>query len=125
FNSHGHGIYARAPGTGEVLWEYPAFDKRCVSSPLIAGDLVLGSCGSGGGGNFVAAIKPGEQTTDGKPSLAYQMKKSAPYVPTGIAMGDLIWLWNDTGILTCLRAPTGDIRYQERVGGDFFGSPCW
>jgi outer membrane protein assembly factor BamB len=53
------------------------------------------------------------------------MKKSAPYVPTGVAVGDLAWLWSDSGILTCLHAPTGEIRYQERVGGNFFGSPVW
>ena len=125
FNSQGHGIYAVAPQTGKVLWEYPAFDKRSVSSPIIAGDLILGSCGSGGGGNSVTAIKPSDSANGGKPSLAYQIKKSAPYVPTGIVMGDLVWLWSDNGILTCLHAPTGDIRYQERVGGDFFGSPVW
>ncbi len=108
------------------MWEYDqAFDKRCVSSPLIAGDLILGSCGSGGGGNFVTAVRAGDPATDKKPELAYQMKKSAPYVTTGIVMGDLVWLWSDSGILTCLNAPTGEIRYQERVGGDFFSSPVW
>src|SRR5437867_6967035 len=61
FNSQGHGIYAVDPDTGKVLWEYDqAFDKRSVSSPLIAGDIILGSCGSGGGGNFVTAIKAGD-----------------------------------------------------------------
>jgi hypothetical protein len=49
------------------------------------------------------------------------MKKSAPYVPTSVVMDDLVWLWSDGGILT----PTGEIRYQERVGGNYFGSPVW
>jgi hypothetical protein len=40
-------------------------------------------------------------------------------------MGRLVWLWSDAGIVTCLDAPTGEIRYQERVGGNFFGSPVW
>jgi len=126
FNSQAHGISALDPDTGKVLWEYDrAFDKRSVSSPLIAGDLILGSCGSGGGGNFVTAVRAGDPATDKKPELAYQMKKSAPYVTTGIVVGDLVWLWSDSGVLTCLNAPTGEIRYQERVGGDFFGSPVW
>ena len=126
FNSQGHGIYAVDPDTGKVLWEYEqAFDKRSVSSPLIAGDIILGSCGSGGGGNFVTAIKAGGATTGRKTELAYQVKKSAPYVPTGVVRGDLIWLWSDGGIVTCLDAPTGAIRYQERVDGNYFGSPVW
>jgi outer membrane protein assembly factor BamB len=126
FNSQGHGIYAVDPDTGKVLWEYEqAFDKRSVSSPMIAGDIILGSCGSGGGGNFVTGIKVGSATTGRKTELAYQVKKAAPYVPTGVVKGNLIWLWSDGGIVTCLDAPTGAIRYQERVDGNYFGSPVW
>jgi outer membrane protein assembly factor BamB len=126
FESQAHGIYAVDPDSGKVLWEYDkAFDKRTVSSPVIAGDIILGSCGSGGGGNFVTAIRAGDVAAGRKPELAYQIKKSAPYVPTGVAYGDLIWLWGDGGIVTCIQAKTGTIRYQERVGGNFFGSPVW
>ncbi|MBI3875087.1 MAG: PQQ-like beta-propeller repeat protein [Verrucomicrobia bacterium] len=126
FNSQGHGIYALSPDNGKVLWEYDqAFTMRSVSSPFIAGDLIFGSCGSGGGGGYVTAVKAGDTVSGRKVELAYQMKKSAPYVPTGIVVGDLVWLWSDGGILTCLHAPTGDIRFQERVGGNFFGSPVW
>jgi outer membrane protein assembly factor BamB len=126
FNSQGHGIYAVDPDSGKVLWEYDkAFDKRSVSSPVIAGDIILGSCGSGAGGSFVTAVKAGDAASGRPPQLAYQMKKSAPYVPTGVAYGDLVWLWSDGGIVTCLQAKNGEIRYQERVGGDFFGSPVW
>jgi outer membrane protein assembly factor BamB len=125
FNSQGHGVYAADPDTGKIIWEFEkAFDKRTVSSPIIAGDLILGSCGSGGGGNFVTAIKPPE-APEGKPRVAWQIKQSAPYVPTGIVWGDLAWFWSDSGIVTCATARTGSIHYQERVGGDYFGSPVW
>jgi outer membrane protein assembly factor BamB len=124
FNSQSHGFSALDPATGKVLWESEkVFDKRTVSSPVIVGDLILGSCGSGGGGNYVAAIKAGGGTKDHKAELAYQIKKSAPYVPTSVAVGDLIWLWSDAGIVTCITASNGDVRYQERVGGNYFGSP--
>ena len=54
-NSQAHGIYAIEPHSGRVAWEVSdVFDKRSVSSPVVAGELILGSCGSGGGGNFVA-----------------------------------------------------------------------
>ncbi len=126
FGSQGHGIYGVNPETGKILWDYEqAFDKRCVSSPVIAGDIILGSCGSGGGGNVVAAVRPGDATIGRKSELVYQLKKSAPYVPTGVAMGAQVWLWSDSGIVTCLDAASGAIRYQERAGGDYFGSPVW
>jgi outer membrane protein assembly factor BamB len=122
FNSEAHGIYALDPHDGKVLWEYDqAFDKRSVSSPVIAGDVILGSCGSGGGGNFVTAVN----LATGKPSLAYNIRKSAPYVPTPVTRDGLAWLLSDGGILTCIDSQTGEIKFQERLGGNFFGSPVW
>lgn len=122
FNSEAHGIYAVNPSDGRVLWEYDhAFDKRSVSSPVIAGDIILGSCGSGGGGSFVTAVKVNGEN----PVLAYNIRKSAPYVPTPIARDGLAWLWSDGGILTCIDVQTGEVKFQERVGGNFFGSPIW
>ncbi len=126
FHSQAHGIYGVEPSSGKVLWEYgQAFTMRSCSSPILAGDLILGSCGSGGGGHYVTAVKPGDAAAKAPAALAYEMKKSAPYVPTGIAVGELVWLWSDGGVLTCLHAPTGEVRFQERVGGNFFGSPVW
>jgi len=123
FNSQSHGISALDPASGKVLWEYAqAFKRRSVSSPIIAEDLVLGTCGSGGGANVVTAIRPPNGSSAKEPLLAYSIKKSAPYVPTGIYKDGLIWLWSDGGIVTCVSAPTGEIRYQERVGGTYFGS---
>ena len=125
FNSQGHGIYAVNPDDGKVLWEYDqAFTMRSVSSPLVAGDILLGSCGSGGGGNYVTAVKaptPGS----GPPRLAWELKKSAPYVPTGIIKDNRAWLWSDSGIVSGLDPANGEVKFQERVGGNFFGSPVW
>jgi outer membrane protein assembly factor BamB len=126
FNSQGHGIYALDPNTGKVVWDYEkAFDKRSVSSPVIAGDVILGSCGSGAGGNFVTAVKAAPSTSSGSAELAWQLKKSAPYVVTGVAAGKLAWLWADSGVVTCVDSSDGTIHYQERVGGNYFGSPVW
>jgi outer membrane protein assembly factor BamB len=125
-NSQSHGISALDPATGKPMWEYEqAFDKRSVSSPLISGEIIIGSCGNGGGRNSIVAIRAGDASSGRKPDLVYQNKKSMPYVPTGIVKDDLIWLLSDGGILTCMAAKTGEVRYQERVGGNFFGSPVW
>jgi outer membrane protein assembly factor BamB len=124
FNSQSHGISAIDPDNGNVLWEFEkAFDKRSVSSPVVAGDLIIGSCGSGGGGNFLVAIRPGDIAKSKPPELAYSIKRAAPYVPTSISLGDLLFLWGDGGIVSCVQASSGEIKWQERVGGDYFGSP--
>ena len=124
FTCHAHGISAVDPDNGKVLWELNnTFDKRVVSSPLLASGLIISSCGSGGGGNYVVAVKPGNPVQNKKPELAYSIRRSAPYLPTSVCVGDLLFLWSDGGIVTCVRAASGEVRWQERVGGDFYASP--
>lgn len=124
FNSEGHGISGLAPDTGKVIWEFEkAFDKRSVSSPYVAGELIIGSCGSGGGGNYVVAVRPGDPARGIKPQRAYEVRRSAPYVPTSICVGDWLYLWSDGGIVSRVNAITGEVKWQERVGGNFYGSP--
>ena len=89
FNSQGHGMTGVDPKTGKTNWEISILDKRSVSSPILAGGLVFASCGSGGGGNYVVAVKPGSAITGKQPEIAYKVNQSAPYVPTPIAKGDL------------------------------------
>lgn len=118
FNSKAHGVSGVDPATGKTLWDAPLLDKRSCSSPIFVGDTLFGSCGSGGGGNYIIAVKPG-----GK--LAYQIKGSAemPYVCTPIANGELVFFWSDKGVLTCVDAASGQVHFQERIGGNFFSSP--
>ena len=124
FNSDVHGISALDPDTGRKVWELAGvFSQRSVSSPVIAGDLIFGSCGSGGGGNYVVAVRPGDPLGGRQPGRAYEIRRSAPYVPTGVCAGDWLYLWSDGGIVSRVRAATGEVDWQERVGGNFFGSP--
>ena len=124
FNSDVYGISGVAPDTGKVLWEFDkAFDKRSVSSPVLAGDFIIGSCGSGGGGNYVVAVRPGDVSTGKKPERGYEVRHSAPYVPTSVCVGDWLYLWSDGGIVSRVNAQTGEVKWQERAGGNFYGSP--
>lgn len=122
FLSTGEGIFALDPQDGKERWLNPVFTMRTVSSPLLAGDLVLGTTGSGGGGNYVVAVRPGKQIGD-KPEIAYEVRKEAPYVPTPVARGNLIFLWSDKGIVTCIEANSGNQVWQKRVTGNYSGSP--
>lgn len=118
FNSQAHGITAIDPYTGKVNWELGVIDKRAVSSPVMAAGLIFGSTGSGGGGNYVAAVKPGNP-----PELAYKITKMAPYVPTLLAKDNLLFMWGDAGVVSCADAATGDVIWRERCNGKYSGSP--
>lgn len=123
FNSGAHGITSINPNNGAKNWEISVFDKRSVSSPVIAAGLIFGSCGSGGGGNYVVAVRPGKADGSVQPEIVYKVTKSAPYVPTLVAKNDLAFLWSEQGVVTCLDADSGDVLWQKRAGGNYYGSP--
>jgi outer membrane protein assembly factor BamB len=124
FASQAHGLSAIAPDSGKVVWELPdLFDKRVVSSPVLAGGLIIGTCGSGGGGNYLVAVSPGDAAKDKKPVVAYTIRRSAPYVPTSVCVGDRLFLWSDGGMVSCVQPASGEVKWQERVGGNYFSSP--
>lgn len=111
------GMYSLNPETGEENWAVKAFDKRTVSSPLFSGGHIFGSTGSGGGGNYVAAIRPGKE-----PVVSYKLDRSAPYVPTSVCLDELMFCFYDKGILSCLDTKTGEVYYQKRLDCAFSGS---
>lgn len=112
------GIFSLDLTSGSKNWSVPVFDKRTVSSPIYAGGLIMGTTGSGGGGNYVAAVQPGPN-----PELAYEIRQQAPYVPSLVAKDDLLFLWSDAGIVTCAEVETGQRIWTKRVGGNYSGSP--
>jgi outer membrane protein assembly factor BamB len=112
------GIFSVDPRNGSVNWQIDVFELRTVSSPIAADGLLFGTNGSGAGGNFVVAVQPGST-----PQRKYDVRTQAPYVPTLIARNGLLFLWSDKGIASCLRAATGEVVWQERVGGNYSGSP--
>lgn len=117
--STGSGMYAVDPRTGEELWSTVVFDKRTVSSPLVKGDLIFGSTGSGGGGIYVTAVRSDGQHTD----VVFQIKAQAPYVPTVVAKDDLLFMVSDAGFATCVDLKSGDVHWRQRIGGNYQGSP--
>jgi len=117
-NSQAHGLGGIDPKTGKVNWEIGLLDKRSVSSPVMAAGLVFGTCGSGGGGNYIVAVKPGP-----KPEMVYKITEAATYVPTLIGKGNLLFVWNDKGIVSSFDAASGKKLSSLRIGGNVFGSP--
>lgn len=116
--STAEGMYALDPRTGHPRWSLPLFSMRTVSSPYEASGLLIGSTGSGGGGNYVVAVRPGAE-----PRVEHEFRKQAPYVPTSVAKDGLLFLWMDKGIVTCVRLADGSQAWQERIGGNYSGSP--
>lgn len=118
-NSQAHGLGGIDLLTGKTNWEKSdALKRRSISQPIMAAGLVFGTCGSGGGGEYIVAVKPGPQ-----PEIVYEIKEGAPYVPSLVSKGDLVFSVNSKGIVSCFEAATGKTLWRERIGGNFYGSP--
>ncbi len=114
----GLGIFGMDASTGKVLWNHDCFSQRVCSSPMVIGDLVIASHGSGAGkDNMLVAYDMVDQKE------RFRINKAAPYVPTSVAKGGLLFLWSDSGIVTCVRLSDGSKCWSERIGGNFYSSP--
>lgn len=108
---------------GKELWHLNGGGDIPVASPVLAGDLVILTSGHG---NFrpMRAIRLGSASGDITPpkmgatndAVAWCHPRSGNYLATPIVVGDLVWGDLD-GIVTCFDARTGEIYYNERIGG--------
>jgi outer membrane protein assembly factor BamB len=112
------GFISLDPRTGKENWTFPAFTMRTVASPIVVNDLVFGSNGSGGGGNYLVAVRLTEPRQE-----VYRIKRQAPYVSTSVAHDGLVYLFFDRGFVSCMQAADGKIIWSERVTSGFSGSP--
>ncbi len=122
FFSMTHGVEGVDPDTGKTLWKQdPGFTFRSVGSPVYTAGVVFATVGAGGGGKDSVALDL--RSNPEKPEILYRMARDIPYVPTPIAHDGKIYLWQDSGILRCIDARTGETVYEQRVGGNYFSSP--
>ena len=123
-----HAITAYEPETGAVRWEYERkFDGgalRTVACPLLANGLIVASSGGGEGPRHTVAIVPGSKANGTAASLAWEMKRNAPYVPCFLGHGDHLYWVNDQGLAGCSVTKTGEVVWSERLpGGGVTSSP--
>lgn len=125
FTNWEQGIAGIDPATGRTNWQADVFDKghieSSIGSPVLAGDLIVGVAGWLGYGKQAVAVRlTGESRT---PETAWKIDRAAPLCTTPLVLGDLVFLWADEGIVTCVDWRTGAVAWRERVGGTFYASP--
>ena len=127
FTNWSYGITALDPRTGATNWGVKVFSKdhleTAISSPIVSGSLVLGTCGYLGKGNHTVAVRPHDTQRGQVAEEIYRLERGAPLAPTPLAVDNLLVLWNDEGVVTCADLATGKLHWRRRIGGTFYGSP--
>jgi len=110
------------PATGKELWRTTGVESNAIHTPLVGKGLVVVTAGFPA--KKVIAIRPGE--VDPKRRVAWEFTKGTGYVLSNLLYGDYLYLLTDNGIVTCLDAVTGQVKYEggrPPVPTHFMSSP--
>jgi outer membrane protein assembly factor BamB len=118
-------VQAYDPATGRELWRMQGLASNAVTTPLVGDDVVVLS--SGYPSKVSVAVKPGGSgDVTGTPRMLWRYEKGSAYVPSPILYDGHVYLVTDKGLLTCLDARTGEVRYEGArppVPASFMASP--
>lgn len=104
-------IIAYDPATGKELWTHKGLESNAIPSPVANNEMVY--LVAGYPAKITMAIKlGGSGDLTGTPNVPWQYSKGTAYVPSPILYGDYLYLTTDRGVLTCIDAKTGEVKYE-------------
>jgi outer membrane protein assembly factor BamB len=115
FSNGSQAAYAYNPLTGAELWRLEEREQFSTSTRPVAGNgLIYYTTGFNTGQLY--AVRP-----DG--SLVWKFARGVPTKPSPLLLGDLLFMINDSGIVTCVDAKSGEDVWHARVPDTYSASP--
>jgi len=108
------------PRTGKELWRVRHGGMNAAARPLEYEGLVYIAAGKDD--SSLVVVKPGKGDLT-KTGVAWKSGKGVSQKPSPLLIDGKLFMISDTGVASCRDAKTGDIIWQERLGGDFWASP--
>ncbi|MEK6304566.1 MAG: PQQ-binding-like beta-propeller repeat protein [Acidobacteriota bacterium] len=106
-------IVSYDPATGKELWHCEGTVSHAIPSAVTGHGMVFVSGGSTGQPKVAMGIRlGGSGDLTGSPYVVWKYNKGTAYVPSPIVYGDYLYIVTDGGIITCLEARTGEIKYE-------------
>jgi outer membrane protein assembly factor BamB len=112
-------VVAYDPFSGSELWRVRGTTDVVCPTPIVAGGLVISSSGRNGP---VIAIRTGGSGDVTSSHVAWKHGRGAAYVPSGVAVGNRLYLIRDEGAFDCYDVASGKRLWQERLRGSFTAS---
>jgi outer membrane protein assembly factor BamB len=104
-------VIAYDPATGKELWRHKGVESNAIPSPVANQEMVFITAGFPA--KIAMAIRLGASgDLTETANVAWKYSKGTAYVPSPILYGDYLYLTTDKGILTCLDARTGEVKYD-------------
>lgn len=121
FSPASHAAYAYDPATGAELWKVLHQGDSVVSRPLVGPDLWFFSTGFSQ--SEIWAVRPGGHGEVTRSHVAWKLTEGVPRKTSPVLLDGCLYLLQDDGVLTCVEAATGNVVWQQRLGGQFAASP--
>lgn len=116
--------YAYDPLTGRELWRVEERGQHSASTrPVIGHGLIFYPTGFSNGQLLAVRLGGSGLITD--THVAWRVKRGVSNKPSILLIDDLIYMISDTGIASCVEAKTGELVWQQRVGGEYSASPVY
>jgi outer membrane protein assembly factor BamB len=111
------------PKTGARIWSAYAQGEGLVPSPVTGDGLVFAA--SGFEKTTLRAFRTGGSGDVTQTHIAWEQKKGVPTQPSLLYAKPYLYAITDGGVAACYKGDSGDIVWQERVGGNFSASPLY
>src|SRR6185312_502298 len=102
-------VIAYDPATGKELWRHKGVESNAIPSPVANSEMVFISAGFPA--KVAMAIKIGSSGDLGD-AVVWKYEKGTAYVPSPILLDNYLYLTTDRGIITCIDARTGEVKYE-------------
>ncbi|MBO0723334.1 MAG: PQQ-binding-like beta-propeller repeat protein [Blastocatellia bacterium] len=116
--------YSYNPFNGKELWRVEERAQHSASTrPVIGLGLIFFPTGFATGQLF--AVRTGGNGLITDTHVAWKMKRGVSNKPSILLVDDLIYMVSDTGVVSSVEAKTGQLVWQQRIGGEFSASPVY
>jgi outer membrane protein assembly factor BamB len=121
--SPGSGVVnALDPADGRELWRARYGEGfSVVPRPVFGHGLVFIGTGYERAWAYAIRVDGAGDVTD--THIAWTTSRGAPNTPSMLLVGDELYFVSDGGVASCVDARTGELHWNERLGGDFSASP--
>jgi len=111
------------PRTGEKIWWANSEGEGVVPSPVVGAGLVFTA--SGFGKPTTRAVRLGGRGDVTASHLAWEQTRAVSMIPSFVYWEGYLYTVTTNGIACCMIARTGDIVWQQRIGGNYSASPIY
>ena len=104
-------VVAYDPATGRELWRAKGVEGHAIPSAVVGDGVVYVSAGFPAKRTYAIRLGGSGDVSD-TPSVLWRYEKGSAYVPSPILYGGYLYLTTDRGLLTCIDAATGQVKYE-------------